>query len=279
MAARTIASPGVQINEVDLSLIARPVGETNVFLTGFSDQGPTDEIINVTSLTEYEQIFGVPTNAAERYTYHSAKQLLTTSPANLLFTRMPYGSGMGDGFTNTYSALVYGISANANTYETATQYQILEPESILLTENEYLDLIENNVAWNNGYINQRIQDFTQIGRAGLVVLNSSKSTVNNLFEGYYIALADNSNSNPSTEFNTVTGVLGTRIKGIHENGKTKPGITVEYEELLPEVSISTLPKEDISRIINTYKKIKVKNILNQSKLENLISSLQCIIDQ
>lgn len=57
MAARTIASPGVQINEIDLSLISRPTGETNVFLTGFADQGPTDEIINVTSLSEYEQIF------------------------------------------------------------------------------------------------------------------------------------------------------------------------------------------------------------------------------
>jgi len=53
MAARTIASPGVQINEVDLSLIARPTGETNVFMTGFADQGPTDEVIGVTSLYEF----------------------------------------------------------------------------------------------------------------------------------------------------------------------------------------------------------------------------------
>jgi hypothetical protein len=206
MAARTIASPGVQINEIDLSLISRPTGETNVFFTGFADQGPTDEIINITSLTEYEQIFGSPQNAAERYTYHSAKQLLTTSPANLLFTRMPYGSGMGEGFTNTYSALVYRISANASTYDAATAYQVLEPESILLTEDEYLDLIENNVAWNNGYVNRSVGDFSQIGTAGLVVLNSAKTTVNNLFEGYYIALADNSNSNPSTAFEAITGI-------------------------------------------------------------------------
>lgn len=204
MAARTIASPGVQINEIDLSLISRPTGETNVFLTGFADQGPTDEIINVTSLSEYEQIFGTPTNAAERYTYHSAKQILTTSPANLLFTRMPYGSGMGEGFANTYSALVYRISANSNSYDTATAYQILEPDSILLTEDEYIDLVENNVAWTNQFYNQKIENFSELGYAGFVVLNSTKSTVNNLFEGYYIALADNSNNNPSTAFDSVT---------------------------------------------------------------------------
>jgi hypothetical protein len=252
MAARTIASPGLQINEVDLSLIARPIGETNVFLTGFADQGPTDEIINVTSLTEYEQIFGVPTNAAERYTYHSAKQLLTTSPANLLFTRMPYGSGMGDGFTNTYSALVYNISANADTYENATEYKILEPESILLTEDEYLDLVENNVAWNNGYINQKIQDFTQIGRAGLVVLNSSKTTSNNLFEGYYIALADNSNSNPSTEFNTITGVKA--VNSIATNNLNQTFVTIPSSrlEFTLTANASSYGSNSLSEIVENF---------------------------
>lgn len=205
MAARTIASPGVQINEVDLSLISRPTGETNIFMTGFTDQGPTDEVVNVTSLTEYEEIFGAPTNAAERYTYHSAKQILTTSPANLLVTRMPYGSGMGEGFSNSYSALVYNISANGP-YESATQYVLLEPKSILLTEDEYEQLIQNDVAWSESYTGTTINDFSNIGRAGLVVLNSAKTTVNNLLEGYYIGFADNSSSNPATDFDAITGI-------------------------------------------------------------------------
>jgi MoaA/NifB/PqqE/SkfB family radical SAM enzyme len=78
-------------------------------------------------------------------------------------------------------------------------------------------------------------------------------------------------------FNTVTGILGTRIKGIHENGKEKQGITVSYDDLLPEVSIDTLPKETIAEIIHTYKQVNVKNIHNQHKFQNLISSLQCMI--
>jgi phage tail sheath protein FI len=206
MAARTIASPGVQINEVDLSLIARPTGETNIFMTGFADQGPTDEVINVTSLTEYEEIFGVPTNAAERYSYHAARQILTTSPANLLVTRMPYGSGAGVGYTNSYSALVYPISSNGATYETSTEYRVLEPESILLTDAEYQSLVENDVAWSDGWLNIPSYNFDGIGRAGFVVVNAAKTTVSNLYEGFYVALADNSNNNPATNFDAVTGV-------------------------------------------------------------------------
>ncbi len=78
-------------------------------------------------------------------------------------------------------------------------------------------------------------------------------------------------------FNNVSGVLGTRIKGIHENGKVKEGITVAYDELLPEVSIHTLPTETIKEIIETYQQIKVKHLINHNKLQNLISSLQCMV--
>ena len=111
MASRTIASPGVQITEQDLSLITRPIGSTDVLITGFSPQGPTEEVVNVSDISEFEQIYGTPTNSAERYLYHSAKQILNTSPANLLVSRLPYGSELGEGYSNKYSALVYPVSA------------------------------------------------------------------------------------------------------------------------------------------------------------------------
>ena len=208
MSARTISSPGVQINEIDLSAIARPSGQTNVFLTGFASQGPTDEVINVTSISEYESIFGVPTNAAERYLYHSARQILTTSPANLLITRMPYGTGMGDGFSNTYSALVYPVTHNggSNGYAGATEYTIQEPYSILMTDDNYDDLITNNVAWASSYNAMAIDNFSKIGCGGIVVINSAKTTINNLYDGYYVGFADNSDNNPATDFQSITGI-------------------------------------------------------------------------
>ena len=107
-------SPAVFVQTTDLSQNTTVLNGTNIFFTGFTPQGPTDEPTYVSSMTEFETIFGLPTTAAERYAYNAAKQLLTTSNANLLFTRMPYGSGAGIGFADQYSALVFpmvGVSA------------------------------------------------------------------------------------------------------------------------------------------------------------------------
>jgi hypothetical protein len=209
MATRTIASPGVEINEVDLSIVARPAGATNTFITGFASQGPTDEIINVGSLSEFEDTFGTPTNSAERYLYHTARQILTQSPTNLLVTRMPYGSGAGEGFANQYTALVYPISADATTYESASSFRLLPPKSILLTDEQYQKIIENDVVWgttpsNYGTVINSFEDLAT--NAGVVVLDSSKTAINNRFEGVYVVFADNSENNPASDFVSVTGV-------------------------------------------------------------------------
>jgi hypothetical protein len=227
MATRTIASPGVQINEIDLSLLAREVGGTNIFMTGFADQGPTDELINVNSISEFEDIFGQPTTAAERYFYHSARQVLTRSSGNLLVTRMPYGSGNGAGFSNSYSALVYPISsvykdANGNrvdaTYENSNEFVILPPKSILLSDDQYAQVLENNVSggWGTQYQNSNIESYQDLHKAGLVIINSSKTAVNNLFEGYYIGLTDNSENNPASDFTSIKGLKA--VQNIHSSG-------------------------------------------------------------
>ena len=75
MASRIINSPGVQINEIDETAIQANITGTDILITGFASKGPTDEIISVSSITEFELIFGAPTNAAERYFYYSVKPL------------------------------------------------------------------------------------------------------------------------------------------------------------------------------------------------------------
>lgn len=115
MATLILNSPGVQINEIDESAIQSNIVGTNIFVTGFSNKGPTDEVITVSSLPEFEQIFGTPTNAAERYFYYSVKPLVDTGAnatgANILVSRLPYGGGTGDGFGSQYSAVVYPVVA------------------------------------------------------------------------------------------------------------------------------------------------------------------------
>ena len=113
MAQRTITSPGVEIRETDLSLIAPQNIGTNFYITGFAQQGPLDEVLKITTKQELDRIFGTPTNSAERYFYYSISEMLN-SPGNVYASRLPYGESAGDGFGAKYSALVYPVRTVAN---------------------------------------------------------------------------------------------------------------------------------------------------------------------
>lgn len=407
MATRTIASPGVQITEQDLSVITRPIGTTDVLITGFTPQGPTEDLVNVSDISEFEQIYGVPTNSAERYLYNSAKQILNTSPANLLVSRLPYGAELGEGYTNKYSALIYPIngttetiltnttftfknstvinglnqtellnnlialgspySLNATTtaavnnnnykstepqidttiqvpiyptltslnivgvdaadviqqtrdlsslyvptypyleqlfvlysdnvnavnttqwqasvlgtgnsrtliiktsaletqvtnytisvstyntvvtestltepataYSEANVYEVLEPISVLLNQDQYDKLISNDLSWSDEIPNSinPLSGFNNITKVGFVVLNSAKTSINDLFEGYYIGLADNTNINPATNFDSITSIKTT------QSLSSVGGIDIQPYTLVPENRLNFKLTED-----------------------------------
>ena len=123
--ARTIQSPGVEIKEFDLSENPSPAIGTYTFTAGFADKGPTDEILQVTSVEEFEQIYGVPTTPAERYFYHSVTQQFN-SQANVLVGRLPYGYENGEGFSTAkmYSVLAYPVSGEADNLSKSKSYLI-----------------------------------------------------------------------------------------------------------------------------------------------------------
>ena len=109
--ARSIQSPGVEIIEHDLTLSPILPAGTNIFMTGFAPKGPTDEVLQITSTQEFEQVYGTPTNACERYFYYGARQILNGSNGNLFVSRMPYGDEGGEGYGSSYGALVYPVVA------------------------------------------------------------------------------------------------------------------------------------------------------------------------
>ena len=115
MAQLTISSPGVQISETDLTLIPATNATNTVFIPGFAPKGPINEPITVSSISEFQQIFGLPTNGAERYFYQTTAAVLQ-SPATVSVTRLPYGSGGGSTFANAYSLLAYPISSVSPTW-------------------------------------------------------------------------------------------------------------------------------------------------------------------
>lgn len=127
----TIESPGVEIREIDNSQNPVVSTGTNIYVVGFAAQGPTDEPTYISSLAEYEEIFGLPETAAERYAHNTVKQILTTSTGSVLFTRLPYGSGCGFGYSNSYSALVFPIvGLSASEIDICDYYSTLSEEEL-----------------------------------------------------------------------------------------------------------------------------------------------------
>jgi hypothetical protein len=213
--ARTIEAPGVEIKEIDLSLVAsNPVG-TKVLLHGFAKQGPTNELIQVSTKEELDQIFfggadAGPTNAAERYFYHSASEILN-SPATLYVTRLPYGSGGGTGFDGEYTALCYPISGDTNLFTTATALEVLAPTIVPLTESDYENLVNNEITWSTStYATtaNAITGINAIGNAGMVIVNKTKTTIDEKQQGYYVVIADNTTmkDNYLSGYNSVQSV-------------------------------------------------------------------------
>lgn len=223
MATRTINSPGVEIKEHDLSLRTEVTTGTNFFVAGFSKQGPTDEIINPTDIEEFKDIFGEPTNSAERYFYHTVEETFN-SPANLYVSRLPYGSDLGEGFGSEYSALVYpilpipetasGDTVDASTileYDKAEYYYIGKPTHATLTEDEYYRIKDGDFKWENSVPLSGPtfddNDLSSLQSAGIIVLNDSKLSVNEKFEGYYIGLADNTTVLPGSPYDSIKSVF------------------------------------------------------------------------
>jgi len=211
--ARTIQSPGVQIQEVDLSLANAGTPATTVFVPGFAAKGPSSEPIAISSLSEFEQVFGTPTNSAERYFYHSVKSVLN-SPSNVLVYRLPYGAGSGVDTSDEYSALVYpvkgytgGVTTNNLDFENGS-YFFGTPTHLKLTQEEYLSILRGDgFFWSpqTGGVTE-FNTVASLSGAGLIVLNKSQSTINTKFEGNYIGIIDNTNLNPATPFNDVNNV-------------------------------------------------------------------------
>ena len=228
---RTIQSPGVEINEIDLSLRPNIATGTTVLATGFADRGPTDEVIQVTSLSEFEQIYGVPTTPAERYFYHTVKPIFN-SQANILTYRLPYGDDTGAGFGNSFGALAYPsvavtLSATGDVTDSATLtnfsqptysngdpvpvvYTLGKPVHFELTEVEYNNILRGeNFTWSNNSISasNALSSFSDLGGAAMIVLNKGQTTINTKFEGYYVGAIDNSNINDVTDYN---GIVSTQ---------------------------------------------------------------------
>tara|TARA_R100000315_G_scaffold54499_1_gene28394 strand:- start:1101 stop:3551 length:2451 start_codon:yes stop_codon:yes gene_type:complete len=266
----TISSPGVEIREWDLSNVALPGVGTNVYVTGFTSEGPYDEVIKITSQQDLDQIYGLPTNSAERYFYHTVRETLN-SPAHIYTSRLPYGAGQGDGFGSQFSALVYAGSAipedhwtnpgavdNGNTYSTIASGGAVvlgKPTHIELSEAQYLSAVNGTLwEWEDvggmevGLVTNTAANHPgQLGKSPLIILNKSTSSINEKKEGYYVSVVDNVDINPASNFVGAGQTFTITTSAYTQN---------TYQEILPSqlnfpltASATTGPNGSISEIM------------------------------
>lgn len=197
--ARLIQSPGVQITEIDLTINEQTPTGTVVLVPGFATQGPVDEPLSITSISELEQIYGVPVTPAEKYFHYSCREILK-SPGRLTTLRLGYGAGMGSLYTNGYSALIYPMrSTFLGLPNTQFEWTVGEPLHVALSRQEYEKILAGDVVWSGteaGGGPSPVATFTVAGptidiKGGFIILNDLQSTINELGEGYYIGIADN----------------------------------------------------------------------------------------
>jgi hypothetical protein len=228
MARRTIQSPGVEIRESDLSLRTAQTG-TTTYIAGFASEGPTDEVIGLGNISEFEQIYGTPKTPAERYFYHTARAALNSS-GSLLVNRLPYGGGNGAGFGTKIGVLAYPAivadsadGALSATYSgpSAPTYILGRPKQFSVTPDEYRKIKSGEIfAWGDRVaFASEFKTLASLSSAAMLVFNKGQTTIDNQFNGYYIGIGDNSNINPARNFDavietfTVTGSAATAAGG------------------------------------------------------------------
>ena len=216
MAKRTIQSPGVEIRESDLSLRTVQTG-TTTYIAGFAAEGPTDEVVGLGNISEFEQIYGAPKTPAERYFYHTARAALN-STGRLLVNRLPYGEDSGAGFGSKISVLAYpaavwdqvGLSA-APTFSGPDKptYVLGRPTQFEITQKQYIDLKSGSLFTWSDTASSSFTNINALNGAAVIVVNKGQSTIDDQFSGYYVGLADNTNINPASAFEAIGSVLTT----------------------------------------------------------------------
>ena len=225
--ARTINSPGVQITEKDLSLrIDIPVG-TQVYVPGFASQGPTSEPLMITSTSELEAIYGIPSTPAERYFYYSCKEILN-SPAILNTIRLPYGSGTGSDYANSYSALFYPMLSAGTSTGAISSWEIGAPTYKSLSQADYDVITQDNYEWIVPNTNVSTVTSNVVSLSTITYTNATSSVglniaLSNDHDGNNITISHPNASTTSFTFSLTSNVVTTTATVSSLYNKTNGG--------------------------------------------------------
>lgn len=105
MPTRKFNSPNIEYNEIDMSDYTDTSSiavNTRPLIMGFTDRGNDYILTSPRTLNRFVQLFGTPTNEAERYLYQAVRESYTTG-ARPIVAKIPYSNDSKD----RYSCTVY----------------------------------------------------------------------------------------------------------------------------------------------------------------------------
>lgn len=227
----TIVSPGVEVYENDLSLRGVIPTGTNITIPVFAQQGPTGEVISISTASEFEDIFGLPTNSAELYGWATVAQAVN-SAGKISVIRLPYGAGSGDTKSPSFTVLAYPAKGFAlsgtddapaytaitkftegstvKNYEGTATFLIGEPVQFTINIEEYYNFIAgrsldglNDFTWDETIPTATPTSASDLGKFAFLVFNVDKTVTNEGYEGFYLGLSDNAFSDPGTTYSAI----------------------------------------------------------------------------
>lgn len=136
---RTLLSPGVELNEVDKSQYnATTIDTYKVLLPGFASKGKLSLPTTITSLTQFKNDYGTPTNEAERYAYN-ATNIILNGGGEVIFARLPYAESANYPCTTYTVGDAVAVSGELSVLS-ATDPSITSANTITMSDTAMLDV-------------------------------------------------------------------------------------------------------------------------------------------
>lgn len=196
-------------------------------------------------------------------TGYTVNEFIPASSFGALSSDLPYSDDIvvGETITPAEYAVLSSVSTDVtalSSYTDTEGYVLGEPVRIDLTEAEYDKILCNQFEWSDDLnsFDYGLSSFDDnlIGNAGLIVLDNGRSKTRDAKEGYYLTITDNSDGDPATGYNAVTGIktsYTTSGKAVWEDVPEETynfKLTTEANSNSPSVSLaaSTLASQKVS---------------------------------
>lgn len=253
---RKINAPGIEFNEIDLSQYgnnAVNLNKTAVVVNGFTDKGTNYRTQYITSVQEFTNNFGYPTNEAERYLYNAVKEILTYGGLPVV-TKLPYQNKALSSYTYSDYSLnqntetpIASYSAVFNTAADTNPDKNLSNAFILNDLQDNLSQLIENTTTTNKYF-EFINKIINPGTFDLILAVNTLFNTNNCFINTTALF-----NSPTKLISEISSIVKTNIKQQELIKSIKDsfiGIGITNDTECFDLYLKSLSKSDIIAIYN-----------------------------